>query len=419
MSEYWDPEIELMNRKELELLQLKRLKYQIRRCYESSPFYRMKFKKAKVHPDDIKTLADISKLPFTTKGELSDQNNRSYTGYVVTNKKLVEAYQTSGTTGMPILNFWTEFDKDYITHITARTLWSMGLRAHHTVQNAFKYDNWAVGIAVHRAVQVIGGLILPIGDGKVPRQIEYLLNLKPNVLLSTPTLALEIGSKLQELGYTPEDLSLEFGAFGGEPGTAIPSTRNRIERLLGIDAYDYYGLMEIAPTFASECREKSGLHWSEDCHLIEVVDVKTGEPVSEGEKGVLVITHLVKEACPMIRYWTGDVAKLEYDRCGCGRTHARSPGGILGRIDDLIICRGVKIYPSEIEDILYNFPEVKSVQRITQQLDVVVIEFELSGAGLKKGKKNVERELSKYLSEYFDIPIHCVGVERAITGLEA
>lgn len=414
-SEYWDPEIELMSRKELEVLQLKRLRQQIARCYHRSPLYKRKFKQANIHPDDVKTLSDISKLPFMTKGDLRvDQSKRSYTGYLVTEKKVVEAYQTSGSTGDPILNFWTEFDRDYISHITARTLWSMGLRSHHVVQNAFKYENWAPGIAVHRGTQLIGGTVLPIGDGKLPRQIEYLLKLKPNVLVSTPTLALEIGEKLQELGYEPEKTPLEFAALGGEPGAAIPATRAKLERLLGADVYDYYGLMEIAPTFASECREKAGLHWSEDCHLIEVVDLKTGEPVGEGEKGVLVITHLVKEACPMIRYWTGDITKLEYERCACGRTHARSPGGILGRIDDLIIYRGIKIYPSEIENILYSFPEVRSVQRITQQLDTLVVEFELSDIGLKKGKKNVEEELSKYLSECFDVTIHCVGKELSL-----
>jgi len=361
---------------------------------------------AGVQPSDIKTLDDVRKLPFTFKGDLRfDQKEGAYTSYIVTSKKIVEVYQTSGSTGKPIFNFWTEFDRDYITHLTARTLWSMGLHEHHVVQNAFKYENWAVGIAVHRAVQLIGGMVIPIGDNKLPKQIEYLINLKPHVLLSTPSLALDIGNKLREFDYNAEELSLEFGAFGGEPGAANPSFRKKLEDLLAIDAYDYYGLMEIGPTFASECQEKAGLHWSEDCHLVEVVDAKTMEPVGEGEKGVLVITHLVKEACPMIRYWTGDITKLEYERCGCGRTHARSPGGIVGRLDDLIILRGVKVYPSEIEEIVYNFPEVEKVQDILQQSDKLIVEVRLKSE--VKNIRNIEEKLSRYLSEYFDIPIQC------------
>lgn len=407
-DEYWDPKIELMSRRELELLQFKRLKWQLERCYKYSSFYRAKFKKANIHPDDIKKLEDIRKIPFVYKGELrEEQRVFSYSRYLVTKAKIVEAYPTSGTTGDPVFNFWTDMDREYITDVTARTLWSMGLRPDHVVQNAYRYEAWAVGITVHRAVQKIGGFVLPVGDGKVLRQIEFLLKMSPNVILSTPTLALKIGNKLRELGYGPEDLSLEFGAFGGEPGASIPSTRKKIERLLGIDAYDYYGLMEIAPTFASECKEKAGLHWSEDYHLVEVVDIKTGEPVSEGEKGVLVITHLVKEATPMIRYWTGDIAKLEYERCSCGRTHARSPGGIIGRTDDMVIYQGVSFYPSEIQNILDMFPEVGDEYRIFLDGGKCVVEFELNSHVTDKDKKTIEKKVSEYLSDYFGVQILC------------
>lgn len=407
-QQYWDPKIELISRKELEELQFKRLKWQLERCYKQSIFYREKFKKAKIHPDDIKKLEDIRKIPYTSKGELRhEQRVYGYSRYLVTRKNVVEAYPTSGTTGNPVFNFWTEVDKEYITDVTARTLWSMGLRNHHIVQNAFQYDLWAVGIAVHRAVQLIGGFVIPIGSGKVLRQIELLLKMRSNVILSTPTTALKIGKKLKELGHTPNDLSLEFGAFGGEPGASIPSTRRKIEKMLGIEAYDYYGLMEIAPTFASECVEKSGLHWSEDCHLIEVVDQRSGEPVEEGEKGVLVITHLVKEATPMIRYWTGDIAKLEYDRCSCGRTHARSPGGIIGRTDDMIIYQGMSFYPSDIENVLHMFPEIGSQYRIFLHGDDCIVEFELDEH--VKDKKMLEKKVSEYLSDYIGVPIQCVA----------
>ncbi|MBO8182423.1 MAG: AMP-binding protein [Archaeoglobus sp.] len=358
-EEYWDPKIELMQRGELENLQLKRLKYQLRRCYERSAFFRLKFKRAGVQPDDIKKLDDLSKVPFLFKGELREEQRRyGVNRYIIETKNLREAYPTSGTTGAPVLSFWTDNDKEYIIDVTARTLWSMGLRGEHKVQNAFTYELWAAGFSIHYAVQKIGGFVLPIGSGKTTLQVKYLIELAPDVLVTTPSLALRIGSRLQELGFDASDLSLKFGAFGGEPGTAIPSTRRRIEGMLGIEAYDYFGMAEIAPSFASECKEKAGLHWSEDYHLIEVIDPKTGERVEEGEKGVLVITHLVKEATPMIRYWTGDITKLEYEKCACGRTHVRSPQGILGRTDDMVIYQGISFYPSEVEEILREFPEL-------------------------------------------------------------
>ncbi len=408
-NDYWDPKIELMSRKDLENLQLKRLRWQIRRCYENSLFYRVKFKKAGVSPEDIRTLDDLEKFPFVFKGELRDEQRRfGVNRYLVTRDKLVEAYPTSGTTGEPVLNFWTEMDREYIIDVTARTLWSMGLRSDDVVHNAFKYELWAVGMAIHRAVQKIGGFVLPIGDGKLMRQIEFLVNMSPTAIFSTPTLALKIGSKLHELGYSGDDLTLEFGAFGGEPGAGIPSTRKKIEKLLGIDAYDYYGLMEIAPTFASECTEKAGLHWSEDYHLVEIVDPKTSERVGEGEKGVVVITHLSKEATPMVRYWTGDIARLEYEKCSCGRTHARSPGGIVGRTDDMIIYHGISFYPSEIEEVLRLFPEVGTEYTITltdQDRCVVEIELDPNFASQRRDVYSLRQEISEYLTSFFGVPI--------------
>ncbi|MDI9642433.1 MAG: AMP-binding protein [Archaeoglobales archaeon] len=406
---FWDAEIETISRDELEKLQFKRLKYQLNRCYSKSYLYKRKFKEAGIHPSDIVKLSDLQKIPFLYKGDLrQEQAEKTYTGYLVTEKRIVEVYPTSGSTGKPVLNFWTEFDRDYITHLTARTLWSMGLREGQIIQNSFKYENWAVGIAIHRAVQMIGGMVIPVGGGRIPKQIEYILNIKPNVITALPSFALELGYRLRDMGYSGDGLSLEFGAFGGEPGASIPSIRKKLEELLGIDAYDYYGLMEIAPTFASECKEKSGLHWSEDCHLIEVVDPKTGEPVSEGELGVLVITHLVKEACPLIRYWTGDLTKIELERCGCGRTHARSPGGIIGRMDDLIVYHGVKVFPSEVEELLYNFPEVRNVLEVSQDDSGLIVELSLNCTSMQY--ELVEKKLSEYLTEYFEIPVRCKNI---------
>ena len=264
-GEYWNRKVELLKREELEKLQLKRLRYQLRRCYKRSGFYRTKFKRAGIHPDDIKKLDDVSKIPFLFKGELRDEQRKySVSRYIVASGNIIEAYATSGTTGVPILSFWTKNDREYIIDVTARTLWAMGMRDGYKVQNAFSYELWPPGFSVHYAVQKIGGFVLPIGSGKTILQAKFLVELQPDVLVSTPSLALRIGSRLEEMGYGPEDLSLKFGAFGGEPGAAVPSTRKRLEESLGIDAYDYYGIIEIGPTFAGECKEKAGLHWSED-----------------------------------------------------------------------------------------------------------------------------------------------------------
>jgi phenylacetate-CoA ligase len=384
-GEYWDKKRETMKRNELEKLQLKLLIHQIKRCYNQSGFYRMKFKKAGVRPSDIKSLDDFSKVPFLFKGELrEEQRTFGIPRYVVASGDLIEAYATSGTTGVSVLSFWTRKDRDYIIDLTARTLWAMGVRPGFKVQNAFSYELWPPGLSVHQAVQRIGGFVLPIGSGKNILQIKFLTELQPDVLVSTPSQALRIGNMLHEMRINPSNLSLKIGAFGGEVGAAIPSTRKKIEYLLDLEAYDYYGIIEIGPTFAGECKEKAGLHWSEDCHLIEVVDPKTGERVSEGEKGILVITHLTKEATPMIRYWTGDITEIEYEKCGCGRTHARSPRGILGRTDDMIIYQGINFYPSDIEEILRSFPELGSEYVIyfeeTNEGEKCIVEVEYNSA---------------------------------------
>jgi phenylacetate-CoA ligase len=207
-------------------------------------------------------------------------------------------------------------------------------------------------MSVHHACREVGCFIIPIGAGLTERQIDYFVNPGSTVLIGTPSFALHIAERMRERGIEPGDIPLRLGCFGGEAGTEVASTRKKIEEGLGIDAFDFYGLAEIGPTIASECREKRGIHWCEDHLLMEVVDAETRQPCGEGERGVLVITHLTKEATPMIRYWTDDYARLSWDRCGCGRTHARSEGGILGRADDMVVYRGAKFYPAQVEKIV-------------------------------------------------------------------
>jgi phenylacetate-CoA ligase len=371
-QQFYHPEIETMNREELTNLQLGRLKWQLDRCYQNSPFYREKFDQAGVKPDDLKTLEDIAKFPFITKEELREEQ-RKYPPFgrytVAPALQWREVHPTTGTTGAPIYNLWSDQDVKNITSWTARTLWNFGVRPGDVIQNAFSYGLWVAGLSTHYGALEIGCLIIPIGATPVERQIDYLLSVGATVLLSTPSFALYLAERVRERGISPEELRLRIGCFGGEPGAAVASTRQKIEQGLGINAFDYYGLAEIGPTCASECQEKAGLHWVEDHLLVEIINPETKQPCPPGEVGILVLTHLTKEAAPMIRYWTNDYARLDVERCACGRTHTRSPGGILGRADDLIVYRGAKFYPSQVEKVLRSISELGDEYRIALTTD--------------------------------------------------
>ena len=364
---FYDHKIETVSRSDLDVLQLAKLKWQVDRCYYRSEFYRERFDAAGVSPADVKILDDIRKFPFVHKEELrEEQAQYPFLGRftVAHEAEFREVHPSTGTTGTPVNTIWSVTDVQYITAVTARTLWSIGVRPGDILQNAFAYGLWVAGLAVHYAGAKIGCLVIPIGAALTERQIDYMVSLKSTVLIATPSYAIYLAEQLKAHGYSTSDINLRIGCFGGEPGTEVPATRRAIERGLGIDAYDYYGLAEIGPTFASECTQKTGLHWSEDLHLIEVIDPETKAPVSEGEVGVLVITHLERRATPMIRYWTNDLVQLDRSPCPCGRTHARSPEGILGRADDMIVFMGVNFYPMQVEQIVRSFERLSSEYRI-------------------------------------------------------
>lgn len=375
MGEYrelYEPDIETMPREKLEELQLERLKWQLKRCYEGSEFYREKFDKVGLKPEDIKSLEDTVKIPVVTKEELREEqlNHPPFGRFVVAPKgDWRELHPSTGTTGVPVNTIWTQRDVENITQWTARTLWNFGARPGDIVQNSFAYGLWVAGIAAHYAAERIGCFVLPIGAGMTERQIDYFLNPGSTVLLATPSYALYLAERLKQRGISPDQIPLRLGCFGGEGGTEVPSTRKRMEEGLGIDAYDYYGLAEIGPTCASECREKAGIHFVEDHILVETVNKDTGQRCAPGEIGILVLTHLTKEATPMIRYWTNDYAKLDFERCACGRTHVRAVGGILGRADDMIIYKGENFYPVQVEKVVRSFGELTDEYRIRLTTD--------------------------------------------------
>ena len=386
---FYDPKIETMPRSDLDALQLVKLKWQVDRCYHRSKFYRERFNAVGVSPADVKTLDDIRKFPFVHKEELrEEQVEHPFLGRftVAPATEFREVHPSTGTTGTPVNTIWSATDVQYITDVTARTLWSIGVRPGDVLQNAFAYGLWVAGLAVHYAGAKIGCLVIPIGAALTERQIDYMVRLKSTVLIATPSYAIYLAEQLKAHNYSTSDINLRIGCFGGEPGTEVPATRQAIESGLGIDAYDYYGLAEIGPTFASECTHKTGLHWSEDLHLIEVINSETKEPVSEGEVGILVITHLERSATPMIRYWTNDLVRLDRSPCPCGRTHARSPEGILGRADDMIVFMGVNFYPMQVEQVVRSFEELSPEYRIrlthdaSTHRDICTISVELEQA---------------------------------------
>jgi len=366
-SGYYDPEIETLPREELERIQLERLKWQVLRCYQDSAFYRERFDKVGLKPDHIKSLDEITKIPVVTKEELREEQSKHppFGRYTVAPKRdWRELHPSTGTTGVPVNTIWTQRDVESITQWTARTLWTFGVRSGDIIQNSFSYGLWVAGMSSHYGAERIGCFVLPIGATMTERQLDYFLNPGSTVLLSTPSYALHLAERMRQRGISPNQIPMRLGCFGGEGGAEVPSTRKKIEDGLGIDAYDYYGLAEIGPTCASECREKAGIHWVEDHILVETVNKDTGQRSAPGEVGVLVLTHLTKEGTPMLRYWTNDYAKLEFAKCACGRTHVRAVGGVLGRADDMIIYKGENFYPVQVEKVVRSFDELSNEYKI-------------------------------------------------------
>ncbi len=361
IRKYFDPEIEMMDREELEALQLHELKLQLRRCYRNSEFYREKFTKAGIKPEDIQSLEDIINLPFITKDQLREEQ-QAFPHFgrftVAPPGSWAELRPSLGTTGAPINTIWSHEDVKKITRWTARTMWTFGVRPGDIIQNGFGYGIWVAGISVHYACKELECFVIPVGSTKSEHQIDYFLNPGSTVLICTPSYALNIVDRLKEKGISPETIPLRIGCFGGEAGAEVPATRERIEKGLDIDAFDCYGITEVGPILATECSHKAGIHWVEDHLLVEVINPETKKPCKPGELGVLVLTHLTKEATPMIRFWTSDMAKLDKRKCKCGRTHARSPGGILGRAEDRITCGGVNFFPSQVENVIRGLREL-------------------------------------------------------------
>ena len=349
----FDRAAETMPRIELKALQLSRLKTTLDRAYNKIPHYKKKFDAAKVKPSDLKSLADLARFPFTVKVDLRD--NYPFGLFAVPRDQVLRLHASSGTTGKPTVVGYTKADLNLWADLMARCFAAMGARPGDIVQNAYGYGLFTGGLGAHYGAERLGCTVVPMSGGGTERQVTLMQDFGATVLCATPSYALNIAEIADGMGVDIRKLPLHTGIFGAEPWT--DAMRRDIEAKLGIQAIDIYGLSEIiGPGVACECRQmKSGLHGWEDHFLFEVVDPDTMQPKAMGESGELVITTLTKEALPMVRYRTRDITRLSDEPCACGRSHVRILR-VTGRNDDMLIIRGVNVYPSQVEAVLVGFP---------------------------------------------------------------
>jgi len=378
----WNKEYECMDRDNLKDLQLRRLKEVVRRVYERLPFYRKKFTDNHLHPDDIKSLEDLRKFPFTRKPELRE--GYPFGLFTAPLEKIVEFHISSGTTGKPVVNGYTRKDIQVWSEVMARALACAGTTSKDVVHNAYGYGLFTGGLGVHYGAQLIGAKTIPISGGQTRRQVMIMQDFKSTVLTCTPSYALHMAEAAEEMGINPRELSLRVGILGAEAWSE--NMRKEIEAQLGIDALDIYGLTEIiGPGVAQECEVKEGMHIFEDHFLPEIIDPKTGKVLEEGEEGELVLTTLTREGTSLVRYRTGDITQINYEPCDCGRTIAR---------------------PSQIENVLLQVEEAEPHYQLILErkrgLDELTVELEVSSNTFFDEVKRVEKIEAKIEKEIED-----------------
>jgi phenylacetate-CoA ligase len=344
----WDPKNECMPREDILQLQLERLQSLVNRCYKNVAFYRKKFDEMNIDPEAIQSLEDLKNLPFTTKDDL--RNSYPYGMFAVPLREVVRIHSSSGTTGKATVVGYTQNDIHLWSDLVARFLTAGGVTKDDVIQIAFGYGLFTGGFGLHYGAEKIGASVIPASSGNTKRQIQIMKDFKTTALVCTPSYALDIAEVMEEMRIDPKPLSLKLGLFGSEPWSE--RMRQQIEERLYISATDNYGLSEvIGPGVSGECEHKNGLHIFEDHFIPEIINPKTCEPLPMGARGELVITSLTKEAFPVIRYRTGDITHLTDEPCACGRTLIRMKK-VSGRTDDMLIVRGVNVFPSQVEEIL-------------------------------------------------------------------
>ncbi len=408
----WNESSECMPPEEREALQMERLQALVSRVYENVPFYRKRLDEAGVRPGDVQSLEDLKRIPFTLKTDLRD--NYPFGLFAVPMDEIVRIHASSGTTGKPTVVGYTRGDIEVWAEVMARTLVSAGAWKNDIIQNAYGYGLFTGGLGAHYGAERVGAAVVPISVGNTKRQIMLMKDFGVTVLCATPSYSLYLAEAAEEAGFRIKDLPLRVGVFGAEPWS--DRMRLEIERNLDIRAIDIYGLSEIiGPGVAAECGVQDGLHIMDDHFLPEVIDPVSGEVLEEEELGELVITTLTKEGIPLLRYRTRDVTSLKRARCACGRTSVRMRR-LTGRSDDMLIIRGVNVFPSQIEGVLLQVPEVaphyviyvdrvKNLDQLTVHIEVSEKMFSDEIKELARLEKRIKGEIESVLGVVVDIKL--------------
>ncbi len=402
-----DIEYESMPRESLRALQLRRLQTTLERVYVNVPFYRRKFKAAGMVPGDIQSLDDLASLPMTTKQDLRD--NYPFAMFAAPMDNVVRIHASSGTTGQPTVVGYTARDIRTWSNLMARSLAAGGAGRGDIIHNAYGYGLFTGGLGVHYGAERLGASVIPVSGGNTKRQVVIMKDFGPTILTATPSYALHLAEVAAEMGVSFDSLHFKYGIFGAEPWSE--QMRAEIEHQLNLDAVDIYGLSEVmGPGVAIECHEaKNGLHVFEDHFIPEIVDPQTLEPLPYGSTGELVFTSLTKEAFPVIRYRTRDITRLTPEPCICGRTHVRM-NRVTGRSDDMLIIRGVNVFPSQIESVLMEIdavtPHYQLVVDRQDNLDVLTVLVEVGASTFTdevKGLQQLEMRISTHIKELLGV----------------
>ncbi len=401
---YWNEEIECMPRDELKKLQFEKLKVMLNRIYNNVPFYRAKFEQIEAVPEDIKSFDDFQKLPFTVKTDLRD--NYPDKLRACEKKDVYRIHASSGTTGKPTVVVYTRNDVEMWADCVARALTMAGITNNDIVQVSYGYGLFTGGLGAHYGAEKLGAAVVPTSSGNTKRQLMLMEDLEVNALCCTPSYALMLSEAFEEKGVDTKKLPLRAGVFGAEPWTE--GMRSELERRLNIDALNIYGLSEISgPGVAMECLAKNGMHIAEDNFIAEIINPETGEVLPDGSIGELVFTTITKEGMPLLRYRTRDLTRLITEKCSCGRTHARIDR-IMGRSDDMLIIRGVNVFPSQVESVLLDLGETSPYYHLVvdreDNRDSLEIQVEVSDQlfssevrGLEQLRAKIKKEIENTL----------------------
>lgn len=399
-NKIYAPEIECMDRESIRAIQDERLKNTVAHVYKNVPMYRKRMDEAGVKPEDIRGIEDLHLLPFTNKTDLRDEF--PYGLLAVPKEEIVRIQGSSGTTGKPIVSGYTENDVEVWTEMVARSLTAAGAGREDIIQVTYGYGLFTGGLGAHQGASRVGAMVVPMSSGNTQRQLMMMHDLGATMLCCTPSYAIFLGESLREMGYDPKEFKLKSGCFGAEPWTE--EMRQKLESLFDINAYNIYGLTEIAgPGVAFECSAKEGMHINEDHVIAEIVDPVTGEPLPYGESGELVFTTITKTGMPMIRYRTHDICVLDDSKCSCGRTHVRM-SRITGRTDDMLVIRGVNVFPSQIEEVLLKIPgvsphymlvvdRVNSTDRLEVQVELTEEMFSDTVSDIEKIQNRIKEQI--------------------------